>query len=109
VSHHLDSPTSRRDPRLNLTDTYVFDGTEGTVFVMVLNTSLAGADRVPGFRPEGRYETKIHTDGSDTESLTYRFAFGEPGADGVQQLRGVADLRHRPGDPLVRSRVAPGS
>jgi hypothetical protein len=26
VSHHLDSPASRRDPRLNVTDIYAFDG-----------------------------------------------------------------------------------
>jgi hypothetical protein len=25
VSHHLDSPASRRDPRLNVTDVYAFD------------------------------------------------------------------------------------
>jgi hypothetical protein len=54
MSHHLDSPASRRDPRLNVTDLYLFDGQTGTVLVMVVNTSLAGPHRVPGFHPEGR-------------------------------------------------------
>ena len=57
MSHHLDSPTSRKDGRLNITDLYVFDGESGTALVMVSNSSLAerpgtgipsrGALRVP--------------------------------------------------------------
>ena len=82
MSHHLDSPESRRDPRLNLTDLYVFDGTSGTAFVMVTNTSLAGDERTPGFHPEGRYEFKVHLDAADEESLTYRFTFGAPDGSG---------------------------
>ena len=70
MSHHLDSPESRRDPRLNLTDLYVFDGAAGTAFVMVTNTSLAGAERLAGFHPEGRYEFKVHVDGQPTETPT---------------------------------------
>ncbi|MGL5930525.1 MAG: DUF4331 family protein [Dermatophilaceae bacterium] len=77
MSHHLDSPASRKDPRLNITDTYVFDGARGTVFVMLTNTSLAGAAPRPGFHPEARYEFKIHTDGEAMERRTYRFSFGE--------------------------------
>jgi hypothetical protein len=87
VSHHLDSPASRRDPRLNLTDTYVFDGEGATVVVMAMNSSLAGNGRVPGFHPEGRYEVKVHLDGGPAESLTYRVAFGPRDADGAQGLR----------------------
>jgi uncharacterized protein DUF4331 len=86
VSHHLDSPASRRDPRLNLTDLYVFDGDAGTVFVLAGNTSLAGPTRVPGFHPEARYEIKVHLDGSAQESLTYRVVFDEPDGAGSQSL-----------------------
>ena len=53
VSHHLDSPTSRRDSRLNITDLYAFDGDDATVLTMLVNTSLAGAERTPGFHPGG--------------------------------------------------------
>ena len=86
MSHHLDSPASRADPRLNVTDTYVFDGTRGTVLAMITNTSLAGDARTPGFHPEARYEFKVHTDGEARESRTYRFTFGERDADGVQSV-----------------------
>lgn len=85
MSHHLDSPQSRQDPRLNVTDNYVFDTPSGTAFAMVTNTSLA--DATPGFRPEGRYEFKIHLDKTAQPNLTYRFTFGEREADGTQSVQ----------------------
>jgi hypothetical protein len=90
MSHHLDSPSSRRDPRLNLTDMYVFDGETGTAVAMIVNTSLAGDGRIPGFHPEARYEFKFHFGGEQRESLTYRVSFGEAGSGGEQ---GVAVTR----------------
>lgn len=86
MSHHLDSPASRQDPRLNLTDMYLFDGGTGTVLVMVVNTSLAGAARIPGFHPEGRYEFKVHLDNEEYENLAYRFVFGGSDGDAVQDV-----------------------
>jgi hypothetical protein len=86
MSHHLDSPASRRDPRLNLTDMYVFDGSVGTVFVLVVNTSLAGESRSAGFHPEARYEFRIHRDGEPYENLTYRATFGDLDETGHQDL-----------------------
>ena len=85
MSHHLDSPLSRQDPRLNVTDNFVFDTDTGTAFVMLVNTSLAGA--TPGFHPEGRYEFKVHPDHSARETLTYRFAFGDRDDDGTQPFQ----------------------
>jgi hypothetical protein len=82
MSHHLDSPLSRQDPRLNLTDSYLFRSDRGTVFVLDANTSLAGA--TPGFHPDARYEFKVHLDGSEVEGLTYRFAFSARDGDGNQ-------------------------
>jgi Domain of unknown function (DUF4331) len=86
VSHHLDSPDSRRDPRLNVTDMYVFDSDSATVLTMIVNTSLAGAGRIADFHPEGRYEFKIHLDGAAAEQLTYRFSFGPADASGSQRV-----------------------
>ncbi|WP_433782123.1 DUF4331 family protein [Actinomycetospora sp. CA-101289] len=105
MSHHLDSPASRRDPRLNVPDLYVFDGHVGTTLVMTVNSSLAGPDRPRGFHPEARYEFRVRLDGEDREALTYRFAFGPADDDGVQdvlleQLTG-ADA----GDDGARARV----
>ncbi|MFF3749196.1 DUF4331 family protein [Streptomyces sp. NPDC002018] len=87
MSHHLDSPIARQDPRLDLTDFYLFRGERGTVFVMNASHSLAGEDIPRGFHPEGRYEFKIDGDGDAVEELTYRFTFGERGPDGGQSYR----------------------
>ena len=86
MSHHLDSPVSRRDPRLNVTDVYAFDSNDATVLTMIVNTSLAGAGRIAGFHPEGRYEFKIGFDGAATEQLTYRFSFAPTDASGTQHV-----------------------
>ena len=86
MSHHLDSPLSRQDPRLDLTDQYVFRGEAGTAFVMNLNSSLSRRDGRPGFHPEGRYEIKIHLDGAELEALAYRVTFGEPDEAGEQRV-----------------------
>ena len=86
MSHHLDSPASRRDPRLNVTDVYAFDRNDATVLTMIVNSSLAGPERVAGFHPEGRYEFKIHFDGAATEQLTYRFSFAPADASGTQHV-----------------------
>ena len=86
MSHHLDSPLSRKDTRLNLIDQYVFRGETGTVLIMNANTSLAGDKRTPGFHPEARYEFKINFDGLLYEDLAYRVSFGEPDAAGKQTV-----------------------
>jgi hypothetical protein len=44
---------------------------------MDVNSSVTKADIKPGFHHEGRYEFKIHVNGSRMEDLTYWVAFGE--------------------------------
>ncbi|MEU1598322.1 DUF4331 family protein [Streptomyces sp. NPDC005708] len=92
MSHHLDSPIARQDPRLDITDLYVFRGERGTVFVTNHSHSLAGEDIPRGLHPEGKYEFKIDGNGDATEDVTYRFTFGEATADGTQpyQVRRLA-------------------
>ena len=94
MSHHLDSPLARQDPRLNITDQYLFDAGASTALVMNVRTSLAGDGHTDAFHPEARYEFKVHLDGSLREGVTYRFAFagGEEGeqAFAVERLVGEA-------------------
>jgi hypothetical protein len=84
MSHHLDSPLARQDPRLDITDLYVFRGERGTVLISNTCHSIAGRDIPRGFHPEGRYEIKIDGNGDALEDLTYRLTFGERDARGVQ-------------------------
>jgi hypothetical protein len=66
---------------------YVFPGDSSTVFIMDVNSNVNGLHSEPGFHPEARYEFKVHFDGADFETLTYRVAFAAPGPDGRQALQ----------------------
>ncbi|GGO94595.1 DUF4331 family protein [Wenjunlia tyrosinilytica] len=71
MSHHLDSELARRDPRLDISDVYLFRGSTGTVFVMNVDP-LSGRH---GFHPEGMYEFKVDLDADAVEDITFRFVF----------------------------------
>ncbi|GAA4595558.1 hypothetical protein GCM10023194_65360 [Planotetraspora phitsanulokensis] len=92
MSHHLDSPIARQDPRLDITDLYVFRGERGTVFVTNHSHSLAGDHVLRGLHPEGTYEFKIDLNGDAVEDLAYRFTFGDRDERGTQayQVRRLA-------------------
>ncbi|MDX2851115.1 DUF4331 family protein [Actinacidiphila glaucinigra] len=87
MSHHLDTPLAAQNGQLYIDDLYVFPGQGSTVFVMDVNSNITGVYAEPGFHHEARYEFKVHFDGAEFETLTYRFSFGEPDTDGRQSLR----------------------
>jgi hypothetical protein len=97
MSHHLDSPIARQDVRLDITDLYLFRGEVGTVFVINVCHSIAGAVPSPGFHPEGMYEFKVDLNGDAVEEITYRIKFDERDANGAQRLSAPSD-RRRTGD-----------
>jgi hypothetical protein len=57
------------------------------VFIMDVNSNITGVHVKPGFHHEARYEFKIHFDGADFETLTYRVSFGEPESNGRQAMK----------------------
>ncbi|WP_431967357.1 DUF4331 family protein [Actinacidiphila sp. bgisy160] len=105
MSHHLDSPIARQDPRLDITDFYLFRGERGTVFVLNVSHSLAGEDIPRGFHPEGRYEFKIDGNGDAVEELTYRFTFGEADPDGAQRYTLHRLIGSHSEDPFARGEL----
>jgi len=108
MSHHLDSPLARRDPRLDVTDLYVFRGERGTVLVSNHSHSLAGDDIPRGFHPEGRYEFKVDVNGDTVEELTYRFVFEGPDSTGTQEYRLIKLLGAEAADPGSEGAVIGG-
>ncbi|MFJ2671721.1 DUF4331 family protein [Streptomyces sp. NPDC087525] len=111
MSHHLDTPLAAQNGQLYIDDLYVFAGESSTVFVMDVNSNITGVYAEPGFHPEARYEFKVHFDGADTETLTYRIAFSEPDADGRQNLQlhaltgGDAREDTADGEPVLHGRT----
>ena len=111
MSHHLDTPLAAQTGQLYIDDLYVFPGQGSTVFVMDVNSSVNGLHSEPGFHPEARYEFKVHFDGADFETLTYRVSFSEPDSDGRQALQlhaltgEAARQDSAAGDLLLRGRT----
>jgi hypothetical protein len=99
MSHHLDSPLAREDPRLDVSDIYVFKGKAGTAFVMNVNPQ-SGED---GFHHEAMYEFKVDLSGNAHEDSTFRVTFGAR-EDGVQTV----ELRQLSGDD-ANDRMAEGT
>jgi hypothetical protein len=87
MSHHLDTPLAAQNGQLYIDDLYVFLGKQSTVFIMDVNSNITGVHVKPGFHHEARYEFKVHFDGADFETLTYRVSFGAAEASGRQAMR----------------------
>jgi Domain of unknown function (DUF4331) len=87
MSHHFDSPTAIEDGRLNLGDLYAFPETPGTSTFLVTVNPDAGRSNPTTFRPDALYEFVIASDGGTREDRAFRMSFGEPDADGVQEMR----------------------
>jgi hypothetical protein len=111
LSHHLDTPLAAQTGQLLIDDLYVFAGEASTVFIMDVNSDVNGLHSEPGFHPEARYEFKVHFDGADHETLTYRVSFAGADADGRQdlELHTVTGAEARsddaPGELMLRGRT----
>jgi hypothetical protein len=82
MSHHLDTPLAAQNGQLYIDDLYVFSGDASTVFIMGVNSNITEIHVKPGFHHEARYEFKVHFDGADFETLTYRVSFDERDSQG---------------------------
>lgn len=87
MSHHFDSPMSREDGRVDLTDLFVFPSGEPgrTVLILAVNPD-AGLSSPTTFGPDARYVFNIDTDGDTVEDFGLEIRFGEPGRRDVQTL-----------------------
>ena len=96
MSHHFDTELSRKDPRLNICDFYLFEGAPGfTVMVMTTNGD-AGHTSSDTFHPEGIYAFRFDRTGSNEEDLVFKFRFGEPShmdGDEHRHVQGFSVLR----------------
>lgn len=77
MSHHFDTPSAKEDPRINVCDFYIFEGTpDSTVMVMTVNPD-AGLSAPETFREEGLYAFRFDLNGDAREEVTFKFRFGE--------------------------------
>jgi hypothetical protein len=63
LSHHFDTPTAKEDPRINVCDFYIFDGSpRTTVMAMTVNPD-AGLSASDTFREEALYTFRFDLNG----------------------------------------------
>jgi hypothetical protein len=95
MSHHFDTPTAREDPRINLCDFYLFDGSEdSTVFAMTVNPD-AGLSAPDTFRDEGLYAFRFDLDGDAREEVAFKVTFGAPSHAGGNEHQHVQSFQLR--------------
>ena len=76
MSHHFDTPTVRKDPRINVCDLYLFPGAPGsTAMAMTVNPD-AGISAPDTFRDEALYAFRFDLNGDAREDLTFKVRFG---------------------------------
>jgi hypothetical protein len=107
MSHHFDTETARTDPRLNITDFYLFRARPGFTVMAMASNPAATQDNAT-FHEEGLYAFRFDLDGDAREELTFKVRFGTvEHADGahvqsVRLLRGTGqDALGGDGDVLA--------
>jgi hypothetical protein len=76
MSHHFDTPTAREDPRINVCDFYLFEGSKGkTVMALTVNPD-AGLSAPDTFRDEALYAFRFDLNGDAKEELAFKVRFG---------------------------------
>lgn len=78
MSHHFDSILAKEDPRLNVADMYLFEGSrDSTVFVLTTNADV-GLSAPDTLHEEGIYSFRVHTSDALEDELSFKFRFGSP-------------------------------
>ena len=78
MSHHFDTKLAKKDPSMNICDTYIFKGAPGhTVMAMTVNADagMTASDALP---LESMYTFRFDTNGDAKEDLVFKFRFGVP-------------------------------
>jgi hypothetical protein len=95
MSHHFDTPTAREDPRVNVCDLYLFEGSsERTVMAMTVNPD-AGVSSPDTFRDEGLYAFRFDLNGDAKEELAFKVRFRAPEHVGGDEHRHIQHFEVR--------------
>jgi hypothetical protein len=86
AADHLDAPTAKHTPRLDITDVYAFKSGAGTTLVMNVNPLTTPANsKTARFSTSALYEFKVDRNGDAVADLAYRIKFSRTrfAADGA--------------------------
>ncbi len=76
MSHHFDTPTAQKDPRINLCDLYLFQGRPGTTVMAMTVNPDAGLSAPDAFHDEGLYAFRFDLNRDGREEVAFKVRFG---------------------------------
>jgi Domain of unknown function (DUF4331) len=106
MSHHFDTPTARKDPRINLCDFYLFRAAPGTIAMALTVNPDAGAGGPDTFREEGLYAFRFDLNEDGREEVTFKIRFGEVTHASEDEHRHVQSFEVRRAHRTLRSKSA---
>ena len=93
MSHHFDTPTVQKDPRINLCDFYLFRGRPGTTVMAMTVNPDAGISAPDTFHEEGLYAFRFDLNNDAREELTFKVRFGAVATCEWRRTIALAELR----------------
>ena len=116
MSHHFDTPTAQKDPRINLCDFYLFRGAPGTTVMAMTVNPDAGISAPDTFHEEGLYAFRFDLNNDAREELAFKVRFARVvhrKGDGhshlqsftVHRATGEAALQGTDGELIVAGRT----
>lgn len=76
AADHLDAPTAKHNPQIDITDLYAFKAGTGTALVMNVNPlTTPGNSKTARFSTNALYEFKVDLNGDASADLVYRIRF----------------------------------
>jgi hypothetical protein len=97
MSHHVDSPTGREDPRLNLCGVYVFEARAGRAVMGMTVNPQASTSEPALFREDAVHAFRFDTNGDGHENVSFKVRFANV-ADG-SDVRGQHFSVHHATEP----------
>jgi hypothetical protein len=76
MSHHFDTPTAKENPRINVSDFYLFRGHPGTTVMAMTVNPNAEVSAPDTFRDEGLYAFRFDLNRDAREEVTFKIQFG---------------------------------
>ena len=99
ASDHQQTPLTELNPRLDITDVFVFPGStdQRIVLAMTVASPLIGMNTLPRFDPNALYQFKVDNNQSGMEDVVLQFSFDEL-ANGTQTVDVLGPTAPRPAD-----------
>jgi hypothetical protein len=98
AADHLDAPTAKHNPQIDITDLFAFKSGTGTTLIMNVNPLTTPANsKTSMFSTNAVYEFKVDTDGNATADIAYKVYFKDTRLTGDGRIAQTYVIRRATG------------